>query len=159
MREGAVLAAGPLTELSGRPDLPLGLRDDAGVVLHGQVLEHDPAHGMSCIDVRGTRLWVGSVDAPPGAPVRARLLARDVSVTRQRPQETSILNVVPVTLDDIVREPSAVWLRLRAAGEDWVLLARITSRSLDALVLRPGDALYAQIKGVALMPALPGPAA
>jgi ABC-type molybdate transport system ATPase subunit len=31
------------------------------------------------------------------------------------------------------------------------LLARITRRSLDALQLRPGDALYAQIKGVSLM--------
>jgi ABC-type molybdate transport system ATPase subunit len=31
------------------------------------------------------------------------------------------------------------------------LLARVTRRSADNLNLRPGDALFAQIKGVALM--------
>jgi ABC-type molybdate transport system ATPase subunit len=31
------------------------------------------------------------------------------------------------------------------------LLSRITRRSAETLQLQPGDALYAQIKGVALM--------
>ena len=40
----------------------------------------------------------------------------------------------------------------QAAGASPVwLLARITRRSAEALALQPGDALFAQIKGVALM--------
>jgi molybdate transport system ATP-binding protein len=87
--------------------------------------------------------------------VRARVLARDVSITRQRPGETSIINVLPVVLESIAAEHRTALLRLRAGsgapGGGWVLLARITSRSCDALRLQPGDALHAQIKGVALM--------
>ena len=39
----------------------------------------------------------------------------------------------------------------RSGTEPTQLLARITRRSADTLGLQPGDALFAQIKGVALM--------
>ena len=155
MRDGRVEAAGPLVELMARTDLRLSRQDDAGVVLEAQVVEHDPAHGMTRIGFNGTTLWVGEANAPPGARVRARVLARDVSVTRQRPGETSILNVLPVVLQSIQRERATALLQLRVEGGEaalaWTLLARITSKSVDALELKPGDALQAQIKGVALM--------
>ncbi len=155
MRDGRVEAAGALTELMARTDLPLAQLDDAGVVITAEVAEHDVPHGMTRIAFKGSSLWVGQSAAPLGQPVRARILARDVSVTRHPPVETSILNVLPVVLDSVQREPSTVLLGLRAGHGDpqahWTLLARITSRSLDALNLRPGDELHAQIKGVALM--------
>ena len=155
MHEGHALAAGPLTELMARTDLPLARLDDAGVVITAEVAEHDTLHGMTRIAFNGSSLWVGQSTAPLGQPVRARIVARDVSVTRQRPTETSILNVLPVVLESVQREPSTALLRLRAGNgapqDHWTLLARITSRSLDALNLRPGDALHAQIKGVSLM--------
>jgi molybdate transport system ATP-binding protein len=155
MREGRVEAAGPLAELMARTDLPLSRLDDASVVIVAEVAEHDALHGMTRIAFNGTSMWVGQSTALPGDRVRARVLARDVSVTRQRPAETSILNVLPVVLDSVQRDHSTVLLRLRvgegAQGGPWTLLARITSRSLDALDLQPGDSLHAQIKGVALM--------
>lgn len=155
LRDGHVEAAGPLTELMARTDLPLARLDDAGVVIMAQVAEHDLLHGMTRIAAHGGSLWVGHVPALPGQPVRARILARDVSVTRQRPVETSVLNVLPVVLESVQREPSTALVSLRAGSGTptghWTLLARITSRSLDALNLQPGDALHAQIKGVALM--------
>ena len=155
MRDGRVEAAGPLVELMARTDLRLSRQDDAGVVLEAQVIEHDPPHGMTRIGFSGTNLWIGEAAAQPGARVRARVLARDVSVTRQRPAETSILNVLPVVLESIQRERATALLQLRVGGGEsaqaWTLLARITSRSVDALGLKPGDALHAQIKGVALM--------
>ena len=155
MHEGRILAAGALTELMARPDLPLARLDDAGVVINAEVAEHDVLHGMTRIAFNGSSLWVGQSTAPLGQPVRARIVARDVSVTRQRPTETSILNVLPVVLATVQRELSTAVLSLRAGNGapqgQWTLLARITSRSLDALNLQPGDALHAQIKGVALM--------
>jgi molybdate transport system ATP-binding protein len=155
LRDGQVEAAGPLTELMTRTDLRLSRQDDAGVVIEAQVAEHDPQHGMTRIGFNGSALWVGEFAAQPGERVRARVLARDVSVTRQRPDKTSILNVLPVVLESMQRERSAALLRLRviddAPASEWTLLARITSKSVDALALQPGDALHAQIKGVALM--------
>ena len=155
MRDGRVEAAGALGDLLTRTDLPLAQLDDAGVVITAEVAEHDTLHQMTRLTHRGSSLWVGPSPALPGQPVRARILARDVSVTRQPPVETSILNVLPVVLEHVQREPSTALLSLRVGhgtpDEPWTLLARITSRSLDVLNLHPGDTLHAQIKGVALM--------
>ena len=155
MRDGSVEAAGPLTELMARTDLPLTRRDDAGVVIDAHVIEHDPEHGLMRIAHHGVMLWVGEADTQPGERVRARVLARDVSVTRQRPSETSVLNVLPVVLESAQCERNNALLRLcvgdDAPGSHWRLLARITSKSFDALRLQPGDSLFAQIKGIALM--------
>jgi molybdate transport system ATP-binding protein len=84
------------------------------------------------------------------------VLARDVSVARERPGPTSILNVLPVVLERAHVEGATTLLRLRLPGEAAPadathLLARITRKSADALALQPGDALFAQVKGVALM--------
>ncbi|MBC7956275.1 MAG: molybdenum ABC transporter ATP-binding protein [Cytophagales bacterium] len=155
LRDGAVEAAGPLGELTARTDLSLSRHDDAGVVIDAEVVEHDAQHGLTRIGRHGAVLWVGGADARLGERVRARVLARDVSVARQPPGETSILNVLPVVVDSVQRDRTTALLRLRVTSGPpefaWTLLARITSKSCDALALLPGDALHAQIKGVALM--------
>ena len=154
---GRVRAAGPLATLLARPDLPLARQDEAGVVISARVDQHDPAYGLSRVAFDGGTLWVGETAAAPGESVRARVLARDVSVARQRPQDSSVLNVLPVVLDSLQADRSTALLRLRLgapaapAGSPVWLLARITRRSAEALALQPGDALFAQVKGVALM--------
>ena len=176
---GRVRAAGPLGELLAQLDLPLARQDDAGVVIAATVAEHDRAYGLSRVLFAGGSLWVGETAAAPGEAVRARVLARDVSVTRQAPLQTSVVNVLPVLLETVQADRSTALLRLRVcdrvgdrvgdglgerlsapfdralgqvagAAPVW-LLARITRRSAEALALQPGDALFAQIKGVALM--------
>ena len=164
LRAGRVLADGPLASLLARTDLPLARQDDAGVVIDASVLSHDTDYGLSRIGFAGGTLWLGATPAAPGAAVRARVLARDVSVARQAPLQTSVLNVLEARLESLQADHSTVLLRLVLTGPadpagpgdpspaDAVrLLARITRRSCDALALQPGDALFAQIKGVALM--------
>ena len=154
LEAGRVRAAGPLAELLARPDLPLARQDDAGVVITARVDQHDDVYGLSRVAFAGGTLWVGETPAALGDAVRARVLARDVSVARLRPQDTSVLNVLPVVLDSLQADRSTALLRLRLGGQGgspvW-LLARITRRSADTLALQPGDALFAQVKGVALM--------
>jgi molybdate transport system ATP-binding protein len=155
---GSVRAAGPLAELLARTDLPLAGADDAGVVLAARVVEHDAAYGLSRLKIEGDGggLWVGAVAAAPGAAVRARVLARDVSVVRGAAADTSILNVLPVTLVGLHTDRATALLGLAlghgsAAAAAPRLLARITRRSLEALQLQPGETLFAQIKGVSMM--------
>jgi molybdate transport system ATP-binding protein len=105
---------------------------------------------------------VGRSPLAPGHAVRARVLARDVSVARVAPAGTSIVNVLPVRLVALQTDGGpTVMLQLQpepagaAAAAPSValtpLLARITRRSADTLALQPGERLFAQIKGVALM--------
>jgi molybdate transport system ATP-binding protein len=151
LREGRVEASGPLTELLSRPDLPLGPQDEAGVVIEAELIEHDHAHGLNRVRFAGGELWVGETAASPGDRVRARVLARDVSVTRQPPQQTSILNVLPARLESLQPGRSTALLVLSLGDGEARLLARITRKSCELLALSPGDSLYAQVKGVALM--------
>ena len=156
MQAGRVLAAGPMQALLARPELPLGRQDDAGVVIEAAVAEHDAAYALTRLVFDGGSLWVGQSPAKVGKRVRARVLARDVSVAREAPAATSILNVLPVTLQALQADGGTVLLGLSPghhveAHAAPCLLARITLKSCNALQLQPGDALFAQVKAVALM--------
>jgi molybdate transport system ATP-binding protein len=156
MEAGRVRAAGPLTELLARPDLAWAGPDEAGVVLDATLVEHDERYGLSRVAFAGGALWLGHVPYAPGQRVRVRVPARDVSLVRDRPAETSILNVLAGEVVALHGSGGTVTVRLACvdgvtAVDGAPLLARITRRSADALGLRPGDRLYAQVKGVSLM--------
>jgi len=126
-------------------------RLDGSAVLCGRVLEQDARWHLTRI---GTDHWCIAVpreDLPRGAPARIRIQASDVSLALAAHDDTSILNVLPVTVDDL-RDlgPAQQLVRLRLA-DGQPLLARITRLSGERLALVPGKAVYAQIKSVALV--------
>jgi molybdate transport system ATP-binding protein len=148
---GRVRAQGELGETLARLDLPSAYADDAGSVLDGVIGAHDSEYHLTRLDCGNHSLWIGEVARPLGARLRVRVHARDVSVTLTPPAQTSILNVLLVTLEALVDDgPERVNLRLRLGANGPPLLARITRRSRATLALAPGMQLYAQIKGVAL---------
>jgi molybdate transport system ATP-binding protein len=160
LQAGSVQAAGPLAELMARTDLPAlvrrggaGAPDEAGVVIEAEVLERDEAYGLVRIGFRGGALWVGeSPGMAIGQRVRAHVLARDVSLARVRPQESTIVNVLPAVIEQVQADRGTALVQLALAQLGGTrLLARITRRSCEALALQPGDEVFAQVKGVALM--------
>ena len=78
------------------------------------------------------------------------MLARDVSIATQRPQGSSISNILAARILEICDEGSDKVLVKMAIGE-FELLSRITRRSRDLLELKAGMAVFAQLKSVALM--------
>ena len=89
-------------------------------------------------------------ELPVGHRARVRILARDVSLTLAHQQGTSILNIFPATVDELLDDgPAQVLVRLDVQGS--ALLARITRKSAQALQLSPGKQLHAQVKTVALV--------
>ena len=151
LEHGRVIASGAVQETLARLDLPTAHLDDAGVVIEAAVSEHDEKYHLTRLDFPGGQLWVGRTDQPFGSRVRARLLARDVSIATQQPQGTSINNVLNARIVEIRDEgPDKVVVRMTVGDED-MLLSRITRRSRDHLALAAGMAVYAQVKTVALM--------
>lgn len=158
MQAGQVVAAGPALSMLARLDLPLSEQDEAGALLEGVVVEHDTAYGQSRLDVGGLPLWVGLCSEPPGQRVRARVLARDVSITLSPSMDSSIANILPARIEALRDDgPDTTTLQLRlmgaseAGGGASMVLARITRRSRESLMLQVGQPVHAQIKGVALM--------
>ena len=155
---GRVIAQGELNEMLTRADLPLAQQDEASAIIEGHVSGHDREFHLTQIAVPNGQLTVAFRELPMGHPVRVRILARDVSIALERPQNTSITNVLSARIVDI--EPlspspstqgqsAQALLRLDVGGS--IILARITRRSVALLDLNHGAEVYAQVKSVALM--------
>ncbi len=151
LQQGKVIASGALGETLARLDLPIAHFDDAGAVIEASVARHDEAYHLTQLDFPGGHLWVGKVDQTAGYRVRARVLARDVSIATQAPQGSSINNILNARIEEIRDEgPDKVIVRMQV-GESHMLLSRITRRSRDHLGLVAGMYVCAQVKSVALM--------
>ena len=158
LRDGQVEAEGPVAQVLAQPGTPLSKLDDAATVLHARVLAHEPTQGVSCLGLQGTdtHAWAGLCQAPVGAEVRLRVLARDVSVSLSRATDSSMLNIWPVCIDAMHDENlGSVMLQLHLLGGEVgvqaKVLARLTKRSVTLLNLQVGQQVYAQVKGVALL--------
>jgi molybdate transport system ATP-binding protein len=151
LENGRVIASGALHETLSRLDLPTAHFDDAGTVIEAAVAQQDETYHLTRVDFSGGHLWVGKVNQPFGTTVRARVLARDVSIATQAPQGSSINNILNARIEEIRDEgPDKVIVRLKV-GDSQVLLSRITRRSRDQLSLVAGMYVCAQVKSVALM--------
>lgn len=154
LQDGSVVTEGPASEVMTRLDLPLARDRGAAAVIEGIVQAHDEAYDLTTLDVGGVPLVIaGGAERAPGAVLRARIQARDVSLSLQSPQDTSILNSLParvLNLEDVNAAQALVRLGI-GRDRNIPLLARITRRSRDALQLTVGMELYAQIKGVMVL--------
>jgi molybdate transport system ATP-binding protein len=146
---GRATACGPALEVLNRADLPLALREDAGIVLEATVQSCD-AHGLVQLATAAGPLHAQGEGLAVGTALRARIQARDVSLALSRHEDSSVLNLVPVRLVALDPLPGGqVQARLDASGAP--LLARISHRSAQRLALHPGMMLWAQVKAVALL--------
>lgn len=147
---GRVSAAGEVQEMLTRLDLPLARGGDAAAIVDATVSGHDEPYHLTFLDFGGGRLTVTRSELPVGRHVRVRLAAQDVSLTLERQEGTSILNIFPATVEELHPEGEAqVTVRLRAGSIP--LLSRVTRRSAATLDLQPGKSVYVQVKSVVLL--------
>jgi molybdate transport system ATP-binding protein len=151
LRKGRVLAQGRTNELIVRLDLPLAHGDTAATVIEGTVQQHDPQDHITTVAFSGGHLMLVSPRAhATGEPIRLRVQARDVSLALTAPCDTSILNVLPATVVALGEDSPGQMMVALDAGTTR-LLARVTQRSAQALALAPGQPVFAQVKGIAIV--------
>jgi molybdate transport system ATP-binding protein len=147
---GRVLADGATNDLLTRLDLDIAHGPGAGALITATIVEHDPEYHLSCAAFSGGRLMLPRQSSTVGQYVRIRIQARDVSLSLAPHRETSILNVIPVIVSEISDDTEGqVTVGLDANGTR--ILAHITRKSAVTMRLMPGSAVYAQIKGVAIL--------
>ncbi|WP_323613583.1 molybdenum ABC transporter ATP-binding protein [Pseudomonas putida] len=154
LEQGKATASGPIGQTLARLDLSLAQGDDAGVVFEGLVVGHDPRYGLLDLRLAGHEAPLLRIAHPAhsmGSALRVKVQARDVSLTLTADGTSSILNRLAVRVREVhpADNPAHVLVSLDAGGN--ALLARITRFSADQLGLHPGQALFAQIKSVALL--------
>ncbi len=150
MDAGRIQAVGPVADILTRLDLPMAHYDKVGALIEATVSGQDPEYQLTYLDFPGGRFSVTHGELQIGQKVRLRITARDVSLTLEQQSGTSILNVFPAKIEELLQENSArVTVRLNAGGVP--ILSRVTRKSAALLDLKPGKQVYAQIKSVALL--------
>ncbi|MEA5102828.1 molybdenum ABC transporter ATP-binding protein ModC [Pantoea sp. S18] len=146
---GQVKAFGPLEKVwsssAMRPWLPLAERTS---VLRVQVLEQHPDYPMTALSLGDQHIWVSRVNQPLKTPLRIRIASADVSLALQPPHNTSIRNILPAQVVELLEIDDQVEVKLRIGISE--LWARISPWARDELGIRPDQWLYAQIKSVSI---------
>lgn len=151
LEAGRVQAQGPLKAVLADVTTPIHLGEDAGAVLEGTVAKRDERWRLVRVEFPGGGLWVRDEGHETGGRVRLRVLARDVSLSLAEPADTSILNHLPARVETIGQDfhPALALVRLAVNGQS--LVARVSHRSAETLALKPGKAVWAQVKAAAVI--------
>ncbi len=151
MDQGRLTAQGPVTTALVSLTGPLAQRSDASSMLSGVCGSFDEADHLQTVLVDGAAFMVPLAQAKPeGALVRLRIAARDVSLCRVQPMQSSILNIHPVTVQEVTPTGAGQHL-VKLALHSQTLLARLSSRSVRELNIMVGESLFAQVKAAALV--------
>lgn len=150
---GKVLASGPISQMLTRLDLPLALGEDAGAVVCGRVSGFAADYQLLSLRFPDSELCVQVAHTPLAidSAVRFKVQARDVSLALERPVQSSIVNVLPVTIAHFAAADNSAHVLVSLDMQGTTLLARITRYSQAQLGLQAGQQLWAQIKSVALL--------
>ncbi len=149
LESGRVSFQGGLVEGMTRLDLPLAQGDTAATVLEAIVISQDAGLHLTRVACGATEMELAGLHGQPGAPVRVRIAARDVSLALVMPVQTSILNLLPANIVEVSEEaPGQMLVKLEMDGQP--LLSRITRKSARALGLAPGMRVIAQVKSIAV---------
>lgn len=154
MEKGNAIASGTTEALLTRLDLPLAHGDNASAVVDAELVGIDEKWQLMRFSFAGGLLECVPTPGRPlrsiGERLRLRILARDVSITLTPAADTSVLNVVPVTVRALTEDgPAQTLVTVDAGGI--ALLARVTRKSAALLNLQVGQRVFAQVKGVAML--------
>jgi molybdate transport system ATP-binding protein len=146
---GQVVASGELQSVLVRLDIPALAGDEAGSVIAGHISEYDANYDLTLISFPGGQLCLPGNLGTIKEKLRLRIRANDISLSRDRPTRSSILNLLEVVIEGIQDTPGPTQLVRIVAGQER-LIARITRRSREELNLQCGDIVTAQLKAAAV---------
>lgn len=152
LEQGQLRAAGRVSELTSRLDLPLlAAHVDPGSVLEVTLDEHARGRTLMRLSFAGGTLWAPPISAPAGSRLRVRIPAREVALARKLPEATSFHNALAAVVTEVgpASESGVVLVGLALQGNR--LLAQVTQDAVSSLEIRPGLALYALIKSVSVL--------
>jgi molybdate transport system ATP-binding protein len=113
--------------------------------------EVDETWGLASVIFDKQMLWIHNKNLSPNSNLKLRILARDVSISLSPANDSSILNKIPATIDDIrdTTNESMTLVRLKVGSS--YIISCITRRSVANLKLTRHLKVWAQIKSVAIL--------
>lgn len=149
--KGEVIAEGALTDVFSRIDLPPQLEQESGVILNGRVVEKDSHWKLMKVAFANRDIWIPDSEECLNQIVRVRILAKDVSLSLNKHDDTSIINRIPATIMAIKSDQGKTMSLVKLEIGTEYLVAKMTQKSVHHLNLCKNMKVWAQIKSVALI--------
>ena len=150
IENGKIIGNGPVNEMLTRFDLPMARSNEAISIFDAKVINRDPEFSLMYLEFSGGQFVVPDNGMSIESLVRIRVAARDVSLTKKKQTDTSILNIFPAVVEEIAPEGKAqIIVRLTMGGV--VLLSCLTRKSASPLGLEIGLSIFVQVKSVAIL--------
>jgi molybdate transport system ATP-binding protein len=151
LSNGVVTACGSAQTVLANAKNPVILGEDAGVLLHGTIAQHDAQWHLAQVAFAGGTLWVPDCGMRIGQQVRLRVLAKDIGISTQPLPGSSIQNQMQGCIEAIVNghHPSQAWVQIRCGESSF--LARLTRKAVHTLALNQGSTVWMHIKSAAVL--------
>jgi molybdate transport system ATP-binding protein len=149
LQDGLVVADGDIQSLLVRHDIGPLSNDESGSIIEGVIESFDDVDCITVVRNGASIFYVSGRVGHTNDTVRLRIKASDVSLCRQEPAGSTILNILPAVVIDVHMSGEAQALVKLAVDKD-VILARVSRRSLRQLDIQAGQQLYCQIKAVSV---------
>ncbi|MCV6589240.1 MAG: molybdenum ABC transporter ATP-binding protein ModC [Marinobacterium sp.] len=151
LADGQVQAAGALADVwhseAMRPWVPV---QQHSVLLRATLSHQHADYPLSCLKLAGQSLWIQAIDRPAGTVVRLRVHASDISISCEKPEKTSIRNLLKVRIEHLQPLPDQQRVVVHTRLDGQLLLAHITRWAADELALLPGAEVWLQLKCLSL---------
>ena len=146
MEGGKTIAQGNVGEMSLNPRLRAIIGADAvGAIVDGTVMGKDSSSGLTRVRVGQGELKVHFANGVQGAKLRVQLLARDLIVATQAPQNLSVRNSLPGTITALIGDDEDSDLVSIDVG-GMIIMARVTKAATHELKLAAGLPVWSLVK-------------
>ena len=151
LRAGHTVAAGPLQDVTSRPDVGwLGETVGAGVVIDAVVARTHDARGLAELTFDGGTLVAPDQALAAGAQVRVRVPAREVILAASPPERVSLHNVLEGVVAAVAPDARGTVAVVQVAVGPTRILAEVTRDAVERLGIAEGCIVYALVKSVSL---------
>ena len=152
MQQGKITTIETITDALNKENSPLYQHKEPKSVLPAVIKQHYEQDGLSELSVGSVELFVAQQNKKVGEKVRLVIAANQVSLVKEKPIASSMLNYFPVTIEAIDDFNSYSQLvKLRIENNPLPLLAQITKRSVQQLGLQAQQKWVAAIKTVSIL--------
>ncbi len=116
-------------------------------LIEGTVFSHDDRFHFTLVEAGANRIALPKINQPVGRKITLKVVAKDVSLYLEYPSGSSLQNLFPVTVKEIIQDNGAMVTVMVEAGS-MTIYSRITDKAAHDLVLVPGKNLVAGINRV-----------
>ena len=149
MNQGKVIDKGELADLCISQPL-LTQAEGASFILQGKLEKIYTEEKLLQISCEKQSLFITGKDVSLGDSLRILIHAKDVSLCLTPPEDSSILNCIPVIVDSIKDKTNGKYEVTAKLGVQ-LIVAMISYRSAKALGLEKGKSVFAQFKATAMI--------